>query len=156
MKIVNLTSVFIYTNMQHLFVYGSLLFPELVTALTGKSFGYMPAILNGFKRYRIKGCDYPAIVEESGAKVEGYLIENVDEKSLQILTFFEGEEYKKRQVVVSGSKERINTIIFVWVGKKELLEERDWDKFEFKQKSLKDYLEKVVPETKAAFRAINL
>ena len=142
--------------MEHLFVYGSLLFPELVTALTGKSFGYISAGLNGFKRCRVKGCDYPAIIEESGAIVKGYIIENVDKKSMQILTFFEGEEYEKKQNSISLLNTIINTALFVWVGDRELLENRDWDADEFKKKSLEYYLNDVAPEVLAAFHTFKL
>ena len=156
MKIVNLTPVFIFSVMIHLFVYGSLLFPDLVTALTGKLHKYLPVTLSGFKRLRLKGYDYPAIIEEPGSKVEGFLIENVDEKAMQILTFFEGDEYEKQQVLVDGAKRKINAFTFVWAGNNSLLESTDWDKNEFKDKSLKCYLEEIVPETLIAFRSQNL
>jgi len=142
--------------MEHLFVYGSLLFPELVTALTGKSFFYSPFILNGFKRYRVRGCDYPAIVEETESKAEGLLIENVDKNSMEILTFFEGEEYQKQQITVFNSvKKEITAATFVWIADKNLLENREWSAIEFKRKLLDYYLNEIVPETLVAFRSLN-
>lgn len=140
--------------MQHLFVYGSLLFPDLVTALTGRRFRFMPAILYGFRRFRVTGCDYPAIIETPGAKVHGHIIQDVDAKSIQMLTFFEGEEYKKQQVTVSLSDKKIEVTAFVWTGNKALLEETDWDESEFEGQSLAFYLKEVAPETRAAFQSL--
>lgn len=139
--------------MPHIFVYGSLLFPELVTALTGNSFIYSPAILYGFKRFRVKGCDFPAIIEETRSKTEGLLIENVDEKSMEILSFFEGDEYREEKVTIFISDKEITAITFIWGADKSLLVNRDWDANEFKNKSLDYYLDKVVPETLVAFRS---
>lgn len=87
--------------------------------------------------------------------MEGFLIEDVDEKSMQILAFFEGEEYEKRKVPVFP-KGKLNATAFIWVGDNGLLEAKDWDKIEFKKRSLKYYLEKVVPQTLADFRVLNL
>ncbi|HKI88295.1 MAG TPA: gamma-glutamylcyclotransferase family protein [Draconibacterium sp.] len=139
--------------MPHIFVYGSLLFPELLTALTGNSFIYSPAILYGFKRFRVKGCDFPAIIEETRSKTEGLLIENVDEKSMEILSFFEGDEYREEKVTIFISDKEITAITFIWGADKSLLVNRDWDANEFKNKSLDYYLDKVVPETLVAFRS---
>ncbi len=142
--------------MPHLFVYGSLQFPELVTALTGEQFRYVPVTLNGFERGQVKGCDYPGIVKQPNAKTEGFLIEDVDEKSMQILTFFEGDDYEKQQVTVFNTYKKISAFTFVWIGGNNLLENTDWNADEFKNQSLKIYLNKVVPETLVAFAAHNL
>ena len=140
--------------MPHLFVYGSLLFPDLVTELTGKSFRSSPATLDGFKRYRVKGCDYPAIIKAPGANVEGLLIENVDESSLEILVFFEGNEYRKQQVTVISSAKQIAATAFIWTNDVALLENSDWDEAEFRKQSLTSYLKEVAPETRAAFQSL--
>ena len=142
--------------MPHLFVYGSLQFPELVTALTGEQFPYVPVTLNGFVRGRATGRDYPGIVQKPGSITDGFLMEDVDEKSMQILTFFEGDEYTKQQVTVFSSDKKISAFTFVWISDNDLLVEADWDADAFKNKSLKIYLNKVVPETLAAFAALNL
>lgn len=65
---------------------------------------------------RIAGCEYPALVEETGSKAEGILIKNVDLYSMQIITFFEGDEYQNKQVAVFNSKEEIPAATFVWIG----------------------------------------
>lgn len=153
MKIVNLTLDFMFINMPHLFVYGSLLFSDLVKALTGRTSNSVPVTLKGYKRCRIKGCDYPAITEEPGSNVDGLLIKDVDFHSMQILMFFEGDEYQPRQVMVFDQDIEITATTFVWIGEKGLLEDKDWDANEFRQKSLQLYMEEVVPQTLVAFHS---
>jgi gamma-glutamylcyclotransferase (GGCT)/AIG2-like uncharacterized protein YtfP len=84
--------------MPHVFVYGTLLSSKIVQQLTGRVFETVPAILHGFKRHKINGCDYPAIIPNRYAKVGGLLLINVDEQSLNVLTFFEGNEYQAEMV----------------------------------------------------------
>ncbi|MBN1986540.1 MAG: gamma-glutamylcyclotransferase [Prolixibacteraceae bacterium] len=138
--------------MQHLFVYGSLLFPELIEKLTGKNFSFLPAVLFGFQRLAVKGSDYPAIVPEVNKKVDGMLVLDVDRKSMMILTYFEGDEYRKDDVVVFSENKNFNATAFVWNENLKLLEKFDWDLFSFRETSLKAYLESVVPKTVKEFR----
>lgn len=140
--------------MQHLFVYGSLLFPDLVTALTGKQFYSIPATLKGYRRCRVKDCDYPAIIETPGARVEGKIIENVDDRSMQLLTFFEGDDYTKQLVTVSLQGKKMKATTFVWITDKAFLEEADWKEAEFERQSLPFYLREVAPETRAEFHSL--
>ena len=142
--------------MQHLFVYGSLLFPELTEKLTGKTFKSVVAILSGFKRFALKGCDYPAIIPKNSSDVEGLLLLNVDEESMKILTFFEGGEYKKQDVVVTSEKKKYTATAFVWAKSELYPEDFDWDLNTFRKASLQFYLEKVVPETVKEFRTSGL
>ena len=90
--------------MQHLFVYGSLLFPELIEKLTGKNFSFLPAVLFGFQRLAVKDSDYPAIVPEVNKKVDGMLVLDVDRKSMKIFTYFEGDEYRKEELHLYGMR----------------------------------------------------
>ncbi len=142
--------------MQHLFVYGSLLFPELVKAFTGKNLHYIPVTLAGYKRCRIESCDYPAIFENSGSIVEGALIKNVDERSLEILSFFEGDEYEKKYVTVFDSEVKYKAIAYVWIGQKPLLKEQVWDATDFQQSSLHFYIDEIVPQTLQGFYSKSL
>lgn len=139
--------------MQQLFVYGTLLFPEIFEKLSEKKFETIPAIIRGFIRKRIFGCDYPAIVESLNSEVKGLLVRNVDEKTMQLLTFYEGDEYEKRETEVWIENEKINAFVFVWKNNLDDLEEIDWDENEFRQKHLNTYLNKVIPETTNEFKS---
>lgn len=86
--------------MQNIFVYGTLLFDEITTKLTGKSFKSSSAVLYGYKKYSVKGGDYPAIFPDNGAETNGKILLDIEDSDLHILSFFEGDEYKKEKVIV--------------------------------------------------------
>lgn len=78
--------------MSKLFVYGVLMYPELLMQLLGKSLNLTPATLPGHQRYTLDMDDWPKIpvvVPEAGSQVAGALIEGVDAASIEILDAFE-------------------------------------------------------------------
>ena len=125
--------------MENLFVYGTLQFQQIVKRLTGKKFETVPAYLPGYKRCRVKGCDYPAAVETPDSEIKGMLLKNVDNRSMRQFTFFEGDEYEKRKVLVSVQHEEINAVTFVWCRDAQLLAAEDWDENHFEKYSLNKY-----------------
>jgi gamma-glutamylcyclotransferase (GGCT)/AIG2-like uncharacterized protein YtfP len=138
--------------MKQLFVYGTLMFPEIREKLTGKTFKTSPALLSGYRRTKVKDADYPAIVKNPDAEVEGILLEDVDEQTIEILSFFEGDEYKTQYVEVFSGNRKIPALTFVWATREKLLPGEDWDITEFEAGSLNLYVKKIVPETVARFR----
>ena len=67
---------------------------DLLFALTGKYFNKKPLIIHWFKRFAAKWKSYPAVIKYTDSNVEGYLTQ-IDDKSLNILDFFEWDEYKR-------------------------------------------------------------
>lgn len=51
--------------MMNVFVYGSLLFPEIAEGLSGQKLEWQDATLNGYSRLALKGADYPAIIKKT-------------------------------------------------------------------------------------------
>ncbi|MDB4582809.1 gamma-glutamylcyclotransferase [Draconibacterium sp.] len=137
--------------MQHLFVYGTLLLPEIRKGLTGKSFKTEKAILNGFKRCGIYGCDYPALIPAPDSNVQGQLVFDIDKKSMEILSLFEGIDYELIEVEVFIRNKKEKATLFVWKSDLEYLGDQDWDKNIFEQHSLSFYLNKIIPETLKEF-----
>ena len=133
--------------MQNLFIYGTLLSSEITAKLTGKTFQTTHAVLEGYKMYCVKNCDYPAIVGEKGAETKGKILANVDDQALKILSVFEGDEYEKRIVKVLCDNKYEDALTFVWVKELQLLENRDWDFEDFQKNRLKFYLDDIVTES---------
>ncbi|TNF45140.1 MAG: gamma-glutamylcyclotransferase [Bacteroidetes bacterium] len=137
--------------MSNVFVYGTLQSPKIVKKLTGKSFQTLPAVLPGYKRYCVKDCDYPAVIQQNDAETTGLVLENVDDLSLEIISFYEGDEYEKRQVtLLTGDSPEI-ALAFVWAKGFEFLEDAEWDLVRFEETRLKHYIDIVVPETLEEF-----
>ncbi|WP_167610364.1 gamma-glutamylcyclotransferase family protein [Maribellus sediminis] len=137
--------------MQHVFVYGTLLFPEILEGLTGRTFSVQKAELYNFKRLRVAEGDYPAIIAAEGESVSGMLVLNVDARSMELLRFYEGEDYDCRKLEVKLKKQSVFAHVFTWNNDPGLLTESDWNLKNFEQHFLQDYIRYVVPETVAEF-----
>jgi hypothetical protein len=79
------------------------------------------------------------------------VLENVDDLSFDIISFYEGDEYGKKKVTVNLNGISKDVWTFVWVNGNEFLENKDWDLDNFEKTSLEHYLEVVIPETLKEF-----
>jgi gamma-glutamylcyclotransferase (GGCT)/AIG2-like uncharacterized protein YtfP len=137
--------------MQNIFVYGTLQSPEIIKKLTGKSFKSTPAVLQGYKRYWVKESVYPAVIQQIDEQTTGLVLENVDDLSFDIISFYEGDEYGKKKVTVNLNGIYKDVLTFVWVNGNEFLENKDWNLDNFEETFLEYYLEMVIPETLETF-----
>ncbi len=85
--------------MINIFAYGTLMFPKLVYALTGKHFRSEDAHIENYIRYKviipISSEEYPAIIEKSSSIANGKVLYNIDDQILKFIDFYEGNEYKR-------------------------------------------------------------
>jgi gamma-glutamylcyclotransferase (GGCT)/AIG2-like uncharacterized protein YtfP len=86
-----------------LFVYGTLMEPDLVQQLTGKRFRTERARLPGFRRIQEPG-SYPYILASVNHAVDGLLLRDVDADALRALDRYEDEGglYLRTKVVVES------------------------------------------------------
>ncbi|KAJ5223700.1 hypothetical protein N7468_008242 [Penicillium chermesinum] len=61
---------------------------------------FQPAELQGYRRHRVRGADYPAIVASRGSKVLGILVSGLTDGDVYRLDRFEGSEYAHERVKV--------------------------------------------------------
>lgn len=137
--------------MQHVFVYGTLLFPEILEGLTGRSFQTHNAELKNYKRMQVAEGDYPAVVEAEGEYVKGKLVMNVDARSAEVLRFYEGDDYDCKTLEITIDSKPVKASVFVWKQDVTLLADTDWSFNHFRQNFLNDYLKYVIPDTVAEF-----
>jgi len=140
--------------MQQVFVYGSLIFSELVKALTGTTFSTKGGILPDFKCFAVNGADYPAVVFHKGSSVKGKILLNVDDRSLEILRFYEGDEYECITASIHTENETTKALVFVWKGANARLN-GSWNENRFKVTSLETYISEVAPATRTEFDILN-
>ncbi len=143
--------------MTNIFVYGTLMFPEVVFALTKKKFVMKDSVLKGYSRFRVndpkrekKG---PAIIEQKDGEVHGKILFDVDEKSIKILDRFEGASYRKRVVSVIVDGKSMEAIIYVGSNFNKKFLYGDWSEEEFEQKYLHFYLKTIIPKFLDKIRA---
>lgn len=121
--------------MNHVFTYGSLMFPEVWTRVVRGSYRDESATLDGFSRHALAGRDYPGMVRAvasaagttGASQVQGVLWRDVTDEDLARLDAFEGAEYQRIQIPVrlaTGEILQAHTYLYL-AG--DLLAQQDWD-----------------------------
>ena len=90
--------------MPHVFAYGTLEIPEVMTAVTGRMFLSVGAIAHGFARFLIQNRNYPGMTPDGTAKTSGRLYLDVDSITFQILDRFEDPVYRRQAICVQTLK----------------------------------------------------
>ncbi len=83
-----------------LFAYGSLQLPEVFEAVTRQSRDGLPAVLEGFRRTKLKGFGFPAIVPVAGMETSGLVYTALEEDAWRRLDAFEDDFYDRKTVRV--------------------------------------------------------
>jgi gamma-glutamylcyclotransferase (GGCT)/AIG2-like uncharacterized protein YtfP len=126
-----------------LFVYGTLMIPSVMHAVTVRRFRFIDAILRGYARYTVKGESYPGIIPATDTVTEGILYFDVDELSLERLNAFEGDLYQRTPILAETEKGEIfNAETYAIKTKyRDCLSSKKWNVKEFSQNHLEAFLE---------------
>ena len=87
-----------------LFSYGTLQFPQVLSAVTGCHLQGSKAVLDDYACYLVKGRVYPGIIPEHGANVAGLVYAGIGEAHFRKLDRFEGELYERVRVCVTDTQ----------------------------------------------------
>lgn len=116
--------------LMNVFTYGSLMFSPVWANVVGKVYSQQNARLYGYKRRKIKGEIYPAVIPGTdGDYVDGIIYLDVDDNDIGRLDMFEGACYHKklRECVL---EDQSKAMAYVYVFKKAyqyLIEDKEWD-----------------------------
>jgi gamma-glutamylcyclotransferase (GGCT)/AIG2-like uncharacterized protein YtfP len=126
----------------NVFTYGSLMYAEVIEALTACHFSFEDVALPGFERRALTGKKYPGLREETKSSVDGRLWFDVDEGSLRMLDLFEDPLYERRSVeIMSKSRGLIEARAYVVPPKLErTFAPEPWDKDAFEANHLEQYV----------------
>ena len=129
--------------MAHLFTYGTLEIPEVMEAVTGRSWASAEARAKGFAKFLLKGRIYPGMIALRGAVCSGRIYYHIDRRTLEILDAFEDEVYTREQieVEVGGGRLLQAYAYLICPQDRECLTATPWQPDEFKSKHLVHYLE---------------
>lgn len=114
----------------NLLAYGTLMAPDIMKEVSGGVWGSIPVILEGYRRYGIRGEQYPGIVRADEGQVEGVLYLDVSPEAITRLDLFEGKTYSREPVRVLQKSEGIPFEAMTYVVKPEfvhLLTLESWD-----------------------------
>ncbi len=84
-----------------LFVYGTLLFPDVVRILIDRDPHRRPATVHGWRAAALPGRVYPALVHQVGSSTNGNLIEGLTADEWQTLDIFETDEYALTRITLT-------------------------------------------------------
>jgi len=90
--------------MINLFTYGSLMCDDIMSGVVSCQLERSNAILNDFYRSNVRNEEYPGIIPQVGAQVDGVLYLDLPETAIEQLDVFEGEYYNRLGVQVCSEK----------------------------------------------------
>lgn len=85
------------------FFYGTLLDRDVTALVLGRRLppaAFMPAVLPGFSRWRVKGGSYPVAVPDRRGEVEGAVVGGLSARDVARLAAYEGPGYRTVQLRV--------------------------------------------------------
>jgi gamma-glutamylcyclotransferase (GGCT)/AIG2-like uncharacterized protein YtfP len=109
------------------FTYGSLMWADIMARVCGRPLESEPARLSGYRRHPVLGEDYPGIVADSAAVVEGRLYRGLAAEDWRRLDAYEGADYAQTAVTVelpSGGRVAANAYRYL---PEQGLGPGDWD-----------------------------
>lgn len=124
------------------FAYGTLAFPEVMEAVTGRRFASGAAALPGFARYRVRGRVYPGVIAEKGGETAGCLYTGLGAATLALLDRFEGDLYERRSLAVQTvASTPVQAQVYVVPERlRAVLSDEPWSPEEFVTRELTRYL----------------
>ncbi len=111
-----------------LFVYGTLMYPDVFFQVSGRCPEYETALLPDFCPRRLSGRPYPGLVPCLGYQTKGLLLYGLDLDNMARLDAYEGEEYTLVAIEVISQGQRVAAQVYAlseaFYG---LLEEEVWE-----------------------------
>ena len=145
-----------YKTDESLFVYGTLLIPDLLHALFGKKIYSIPAVLENHSVYTSlnKGVesDYPFLVQENLCKTKGKVLYGLNKADWELLSFYESDEYELKEVNVKIPSGLISVKTYYPKNELSIIKGNTWNIDRFIEECLPKYLSDVIPETINEFR----
>lgn len=126
-----------------MFVYGTLSFPEILSALLGREAVGERGVLSGYKRVRVKDKVYPGLIEASSVnKVEGRVHSDISKEELELLDTFEDSFYKRVSLpIVLASSDTVEAATYIIPKENlEFASDEVWDRDNFSEKYIPEYL----------------
>ena len=128
----------------HLYTYGKLQLPQIMSHIVGRPAIGRPARLSGFARFRIRDRVYPAIVESPGVEIDGVVYEGLAADELVRLDDYEGPIYERRAVAIEVAGATLAACTYVLRPEHAArLSSEPWDLARFEREHLAGYLARI-------------
>jgi gamma-glutamylcyclotransferase (GGCT)/AIG2-like uncharacterized protein YtfP len=117
-----------------LFVYGTLLFPEVLEALLHRVPAREPATAIGWRVAALPGRPYPGLVPRRGAAASGLVLSGLDRAEGRLLDAYEDSDYRLTEITLADGRRCPS---YVW-DRAALA--HDWNRDGFAVDHLADYV----------------
>ena len=127
-----------------LFLYGTLMFEPVWNRVVGGRYKAAPASISGWKRLRVIGEEYPALVPGSGI-IHGVARFDIEPDDVRLLDIFEGDYYERsRCEIVMENDQQCNGWTYVFREEYQHLLDpfRTWDPVHFVEHDLYKFLKR--------------
>ena len=138
----------------HLFAYGTLEIPAVMSAVTGQHYPGEAALLPGYTRYLLVNKQYPGIVPRENAEVTGVLYRNLSPDIWRRLDRYEDDFYQRQRVTVftAGGESLDAWTYIIPVNKHDLLSQLPWDRRHFIKHRLRRFLAGIAARIDGQYR----
>ena len=118
-----------------------------------------PAMLQNYRRHKVRHADYPAIIPHHGSRVRGSYVTGLNDQDIRRLDIFEGSQYKRDVVSVQVLKdveldqavpegddkepeaaEEVEAQTYVWLEDIDELDPNEWDFEAFKRDKMRAWM----------------
>jgi len=124
-----------------LFIYGTLLAPEVLRLLVPRDVEQGDARLRGYVRRALHGVVFPGIVPREGETTHGVLLQGLRREEVERLDDFEGDLYQRTPCVVETERGEHQATVYVLRQEHSgRLAPRDWSFEAFMRDDFEDYL----------------
>jgi gamma-glutamylcyclotransferase (GGCT)/AIG2-like uncharacterized protein YtfP len=126
-----------------IFVYGTLSFDNIISALLGRAMKGTPGSISSFKRIRIKNKRYPGLVAtNSDSSVSGMVHTGITPKELDLLDTFEDDFYQKFKAAIQlNNGGQIKALVYIVPSEnKKFTTNEEWGRNNFGKNYLADYV----------------
>ncbi|KAL3589802.1 hypothetical protein FPOAC2_11983 [Fusarium poae] len=101
-----------------------------------------PARVNGYARFALHSCDYPAVIKHESSEVDGLLVRVKTKSQRQTMHNFEGEIYNAMPVdVILEGGTTVDADMYVWNGDADKVSDKPWELQDFINERLGDWLD---------------
>jgi gamma-glutamylcyclotransferase (GGCT)/AIG2-like uncharacterized protein YtfP len=137
-----LNKVFSFSDLMNIFTYGSLMFPAVMKAVTGREFPSRKARVKKYARFKVKGESYPGLTPSESALTDGILYLNVDPLSVRRLDDFEGKMYERVEVQADGldGESFPAHVYLIRAQYRDRLSSSEWDPQDFERAHLLEFM----------------
>jgi gamma-glutamylcyclotransferase (GGCT)/AIG2-like uncharacterized protein YtfP len=126
-------------DLMNIFTYGSLMYPSVMRAVTGREFPSKKVRVQNYARFKVKGESYPGLTPFEDALTEGVLYMDVDAISVSRLDDFEGELYERSEIPVEGEALPAQTYV-IKARYRDRLSAEAWDPKPFEKDDLLEFM----------------